>query len=397
MAADLKFYEAKSTQGSLTIGLIVILLYVFFVALVFLGFASYITRTDWDARLESVDEAEKVTGLDGLLFLVERETELDARASVALAEVRSLDLEIDTAQVTFEAKKAEIEAAKQSAHTNFLRTNLLVRKHLVHLEEDYATSVLALIDDAKAPVDSKLEGIAQVLPGVRFRADVPPKTIERAEAEFIRVMTAHAETSASLAKMQAERDTAERLRDSLLLNQSEPKQRLKALRDERAAIEKILPYNSEHRGILKVLSERFYGIIKIWVSYPTIFLTLIVTIAAGGLGSVVSFSRNFFSESEDIGGARLFVNVGEGIAAAVAIFLFSGAGMLVLSQGGGPGGRVELSPYTVAFIAFVSGFMAEDAFRRIQHAGREAFKLPGAGSDGLEEAAPLPGSNATTP
>lgn len=72
--------------------------------------------------------------------------------------------------------------------------------------------------------------------------------------------------------------------------------------------------------------------------------------------------------------ARLFVNVGEGIAAAIAIFLFSGAGMLALTQGSGTGSAVELSPYTVAFIAFLSGFMAEEAFGAIQSAGSRLFQ-----------------------
>jgi len=43
----------------------------------------------------------------------------------------------------------------------------------------------------------------------------------------------------------------------------------------------------------------------------------------------------------------------------------------------GAAGHVELSPYMVAFIAFVSGFMAEDAFYRIQMAGKNLFQFKG--------------------
>jgi hypothetical protein len=113
---------------------------------------------------------------------------------------------------------------------------------------------------------------------------------------------------------------------------------------------------------------------------------LIVTIAAGGLGTVVGFSRRFYGRAGgDPSMARLFVNVGEGIAAAIAIFLFSGAGMLALTQGGGSTNEVELSPYTVAFIAFVSGFMAEDAFGRIQSAGKKIFQSDDAAKDDPEK------------
>ncbi len=48
--------------------------------------------------------------------------------------------------------------------------------------------------------------------------------------------------------------------------------------------------------------------------------------------------------------------------------------MLVLTQGAGPHRQGELSPYSVAFIAFLSGFMAEDAFTKIQEAGLNLFK-----------------------
>ena len=47
----------------------------------------------------------------------------------------------------------------------------------------------------------------------------------------------------------------------------------------------------------------------------------------------------------------------------------------MLSQGGPDGGRqVDISPYLVTFMAFVSGSMAEDAFNPIQDAGRKLFR-----------------------
>ena len=143
-----------------------------------------------------------------------------------------------------------------------------------------------------------------------------------------------------------------------------------------------LPFTSDERSTgrarLAALSTNIWVIgdtFRRLVSFPTIFLTLIVTIAAGGLGTIVAFSRRYYDGGDTVSMGRLFVNVGEGIAAAVAIFLFSGAGMLALTNGAGLAGAVELSPYTVAFIAFLSGFMAEDAFASIQAAGTRAKKM----------------------
>ena len=72
------------------------------------------------------------------------------------------------------------------------------------------------------------------------------------------------------------------------------------------------------------------------------------------------------------------VMTGEGIAAAIAIFLFTEAGMLMVTQGGPDGsGNIEISAFLVTFMAFVSGFMAEDAFNKIQDAGRKLFRVGG--------------------
>ncbi len=168
------------------------------------------------------------------------------------------------------------------------------------------------------------------------------------------------------------------------------------------------------------------------IQLPTIMLTLLVTVAAGGLGAVVAFTRQNFKTPTDphtpqeyalddgnarpghqaadqtgqadqtnpkkgrkdnkdsngndggrrradaswLSAARLLIMTGEGIAAAMAIFLFSEAGMLMLTQGGADGsGQVDISPYLVTFMAFVSGFMAEDAFNRIQLAGKKIFRV----------------------
>ena len=70
----------------------------------------------------------------------------------------------------------------------------------------------------------------------------------------------------------------------------------------------------------------------------------------------------------------MLINAAEGVAAAVAIFFLAGSGMLMLTQGAeGTSQGVELSPYLIACIAFISGFMAEDAFSRIQVAGKNIF------------------------
>lgn len=182
-----------------------------------------------------------------------------------------------------------------------------------------------------------------------------------------------------------------------------------------------------HQDLLSLVSmfEHPVGrVMSYLIQLPTIMLTLLVTVAAGGLGAVVAFTRQNFRHSTDhhdvkehgrtvkgkseqvlqgddeaaqtspkkesdvndgarrradsswSSAAQLLIMTGEGIAAAMAIFLFSEAGMLMLTQGGPDGsGQVDISPYLVTFMAFVSGFMAEDAFNRIQLAGKKIFRV----------------------
>lgn len=156
--------------------------------------------------------------------------------------------------------------------------------------------------------------------------------------------------------------------------------RLNGLVSEIAALESELSRTAgvledKHRAFIASFKNSLWGIPYYLIQIPTIILTLLVTITAGGLGSVVSFTRKFQRGCSESGAPQLFVNVGEGVAAAVAIFFLAGAGMLMLTQSVAKAeDSMELSPYMVAFIAFVSGFMAEDAFGRIQLAGRNLFQ-----------------------
>jgi len=184
----------------------------------------------------------------------------------------------------------------------------------------------------------------------------------------------------------------------------------------------------EMQSLVALFQHPVGRILSYLIQLPTIMLTLLVTVAAGGLGAVVAFTRQNFGrpvapypagfgagQDESIGdtntrnpdaltantgrtdvqrqgwthlgervlpAARLFVMTGEGIAAAMAIFLCAEAGMLMVSQGGPDGtGQIDISPFLVTFMAFVSGFMAEDAFARIQFAGKKIFRMPGGEGD----------------
>ncbi|MEL6466104.1 MAG: hypothetical protein AAFQ58_14140 [Pseudomonadota bacterium] len=403
---------AKSVArvGSVSLGMTVITLYVFFVALVAFGFGSYIYRTGWqvdaDPSLGTDPTFVGISDIDSLLFMLKREQDLErAKASVSadirIHAVKMSDLEADhsksfgaisiakselRAEVdTTLGKLAEYQFALDGPQRNIYETVLETMHTRVASEPPNLRAKTAEMQ-VRALIRTLADGLDQ--------SKVDLNTKDR----FAALQT---ETLAAFDALTASVDAANNASLGIKADKEALQAQLNDLRDrwethdaQILALQETLPPGNAARARLSALSLNtpiFPDILMRLVSFPTIFLTLIVTIAAGGLGTVVAFSRRYYSntQSASLTLSRLFVNVGEGIAAAIAIFLFSGAGMLALTQGNGPANDVELSPYTVAFIAFLSGFMAEDAFASIQSAGKRIFQPdPPAGQGGEVETKP---------
>ncbi len=144
---------------------------------------------------------------------------------------------------------------------------------------------------------------------------------------------------------------------------------------------------AQQRAILKSYKNAL-GWTKAILQWPTILLTLIVTVATGGVGGVASFMIAAVRATQTaVEGTttnlrepqlvNLFHRTILGIAASLGIFLFAGSGLLVLTAQSGKAltsGSIELSPYFVAFLAFISGFLADDAFVRLTKAGQALFQ-----------------------
>jgi len=384
--------------GSVSLGITVISLYVLFVALVTLGFGSYIYRTGWQvdasAGIAPDGPTASTSDIDSLLFILKREQDLE-RAKVRLTQtmqdhrvkVSEYDSQVAQSFAAIAHAKAALQAQVDSTMADLIEfqyelpgpsrskfesvvtqmdvTAAAAPEHLKNLTADYRVRTLMTVaadgfDVAEADLDTKERFIAMQIRSNQA-LDALAQGVTQANAASHDVQALRKAEENKIVELQA---------------------RWNGHHEEILALQKNLPPGNPSRARLSALSLNIPwmpDILMRLVSFPTIFLTLIVTIAAGGLGTVVAFSRRYYSskKADTLTLSRLFVNVGEGIAAAIAICLFSGAGMLALTQGSGPANDVELSPYTVAFIAFLSGFMAEDAFASIQSAGKRIFKPDG--------------------
>lgn len=371
--------------SSVSLGITVILLYALFVSMVSFGFGTYIYRTTW--QVEALTEANgnvvqaQSRDIDNTLFIITREEAVEAARLAALDEIALAEFDLSEHSSLVGQSFGPIRRAKDALINELDLTLDALEEFQFMLPGDSRTRYEVVVNEEGIEPDVKVNRLLRIIEtAFANNSDViDADTFERFEALKSSTEAVYRELSAVLKEantaslnIQAQKAVIESRIETL-------RQSIRNHENVLAELQVALPLASVARARLAALSldaTFMPDVLLRLVSFPTIFLTMIVTIAAGGLGTVVAFSRRYYSakNSEELTLSRLFVNVGEGIAAAIAIFLFSGAGMLALTQGGGGAeNSVELSPYTVAFIAFLSGFMAEDAFASIQAAGKRIF------------------------
>lgn len=402
---------SRPAVASVSLGITVVCLYALFVIMVAFGFGSYIYRTGWQvdasASAAAGSTGSSLSDIDNLLYVLKSEEDIrlsQNRLFIDMQrhrkEVSELDSKIAQSFSSIARTKAALQAQVDETMSDLvefqydLPGNGRSKFEIVVAQLD-VTSTVGLDEIENLSVDYRVRALLEVTAEGFEDADADLDTKDRFVTMYTRAIDAldtlsrgHADANVASHDMQAQRKLTQDRLAALQLNRENLDVSLLELKQ-------MLPVGSPARARLSLLSLNvpfMPDILMRLVSFPTIFLTLIVTIAAGGLGTVVAFSRRYYSSTtaSTLTLSRLFVNVGEGIAAAIAIFLFSGAGMLALTQGSGPANDVELSPYTVAFIAFLSGFMAEDAFAAIQAAGKRIFNQSEEISDSAQPAEDFP-------
>jgi len=396
-------------MASVSLGMTVVCLYAFFVIMVAFGFGSYIFRTGWKVDGEVVGDGSGLLSIDNHLYILKNETDI-RRTQKQLAfdmqlyrkDVSELDSKIAQSFAAIAAARAALQAEVDDIMADLVDFQYdlpgKARTRFEYVVEQFdAANTTETGQPENLSIDHRVRTLLQVASEGFESADADLDTKDRFATLHTRsidaldtLSNAHTDANATSHNLQAQR----KLTQARLVVLQETRDGLDGNLND---LQAMLPVGSPARARLSLLSLNIPftpEILMRLVSFPTIFLTMIVTIAAGGLGTVVAFSRRYYSSTaaSSLTLSRLFVNVGEGIAAAIAIFLFSGAGMLALTQGGGSANDVELSPYTVAFIAFLSGFMAEDAFAAIQAAGKRIFNQndPNAQAEQPPEEPPAP-------
>ncbi|WP_139834607.1 hypothetical protein [Thalassospira sp. MCCC 1A03138] len=421
------YVRGAAILGSVMLTGLVVVLYVGFVVTLFAGFTADIQRELLSRELELSSPGD----LERLVFQGYHEAQLKGDIHAMRTEIRMLDAASLNAARQGLALRQDAIAAWRAAFDLYSGLGSIVAEQPQRFEAKFSTDYLAALKQAFAflaqsdfsaeagrpspdtartgegkeviaNLDNALSQMT-LAPGVSeaFATDIRSRinAIRNAVMSFGEKA---ARAQVAWANITAEQAQAERLRASLMAELSD-------LREEHAALwaDEDATDDGGRRSLVALFQQPLGGVLSLLLQMPGIVLTLLVTVAAGGLGSVVSFTRRYRREGHEgemahndaaegevtsvamvavdavpetgfAAAGRLMVMTGEGIAAAIAIFLCTEAGMLMVTQGGPDGsGNIEISAFLVTFMAFVSGFMAEDAFNKIQDAGRKLFRVGG--------------------
>ncbi|MDM7977383.1 MULTISPECIES: hypothetical protein [Thalassospira] len=413
------YVRGAAILGSVMLIGLVVVLYVGFVVTLFAGFTADIQRELLSRELELSSPGD----LERLVFQGYHEAQLKGDIHAMRTEIRMLDASALAAARHGLALRQDAIAAWRAAFDLYAGLGAVVAEQPGRFDPDFRMAYLGALNQAfaflaqsdfsaedgrpspdNARTDEGKEVIANLdnalsqmalAPGVNedFATDIRTR-IEAIKNAVMSFGEKAARAQVAWANITAEQAQADRLRASLSAE-------LADLREEHAALwaDEDATDEGGRRSLVALFQQPLGGVLSLLLQMPGIVLTLLVTVAAGGLGSVVSFTRRYrrvgvadVADRDEDGAevavvapetgfaaaGHLMVMTGEGIAAAIAIFLFTEAGMLMVTQGGPDGsGNIEISAFLVTFMAFVSGFMAEDAFNKIQDAGRKLFRVGG--------------------
>jgi hypothetical protein len=111
---------------------------------------------------------------------------------------------------------------------------------------------------------------------------------------------------------------------------------------------------------------------RTFLHVPHEVLVLVLTMAMGMLGSVVTMTWLFIRKTGETTVRRFLILPFIGSMSAVVIYVFLSAGQLTLTSGEP---QDSLNPFVLSFIGIISGLLSERAYNRIADVGGNFFKI----------------------
>ncbi len=105
---------------------------------------------------------------------------------------------------------------------------------------------------------------------------------------------------------------------------------------------------------------------------PREVLVMVLTMAMGTLGSVVTMTWSFVRRDSGLTVRRFLILPAVGALSAFIILIFAKAGQISLTSGDAAD---SLNPYFLSFLGIISGLLSERAYARIAHIGENFFAV----------------------
>jgi hypothetical protein len=383
--------SASTVLGRSAVVILFCLLFLIAISAVFFGFIGYYSRvslsndlrkdgTSVDLLFMLVDQITKDE--DALKILRKQKNELEARATRTLDDLREKASSSPEFTAYFDAK---------SKFLNLFNTNR------GRFTDDFWKNVSGTLFK-NSPDDFEAEMALWTVPAFRegVTEDDKNRFYENLASLIEGISRPYRDYNAKYQQplyqldLEAQRDREPIINDIKAIFARNPQLASADDRNTFIGIEQTTPEVrqrlAQQRAIIRSFDNLFIGGTRKILEWPTIASTLLVTLATGWLGGLVNFMGAAIrahvkrDESEPVmpNIASLFRRSFLGITAALGIFLAAGAGLLILTAqnaGASSAGAIELSPYFVAFLAFISGFLADDAFARLAAGGRKLFEI----------------------
>lgn len=112
---------------------------------------------------------------------------------------------------------------------------------------------------------------------------------------------------------------------------------------------------------------------------PNEFLIMVLVIAMGILGSTLQLTYDYYRSGGISQTSQFLLRPMLGAITALVLFILLKAGVLVITDSAKLGETAPLSPFFIAFVGIVSGFLSENALETVRSVGQSWFR--GVGGD----------------
>jgi hypothetical protein len=136
------------------------------------------------------------------------------------------------------------------------------------------------------------------------------------------------------------------------------------------------------------LSGYFGPSFRPFILAPPEFITIILVISTGILGSFLFHTYSMFSKGPTAAFppfSAIFLRATLGVMCALVIFILMRTGFVAITEGQHREGAAAISPFVIAFMSVAAGLLADGALERIKNVGLTAIN-----SGGLQSAQQKP-------